>query len=67
MASHDLSAPVRNNGRNWLVQELQSGPVRSGRVRQCAWQARGRRFESAMLHPRVLNSMLAVIGRECQS
>jgi hypothetical protein len=53
MASHYVSTPVRNNGRNWPAQERQSGPVSPGRVRQCAWQARGRRFESAMLHRKI--------------
>jgi hypothetical protein len=53
MASHYVSTPVRNNGRNWLAQERQSGPVSPSRVRQCAWQARGRRFESAMLHRKI--------------
>ncbi len=30
-----------------------------------AWQARGRRFESAMLHPPFLNSDLALKTFEC--
>jgi len=53
MASQNLATPVRNLGRNWPAQERQSGPVSPGRVRQCAWQARGRRFESAMLHSEI--------------
>ncbi len=51
--------------RNGRTSNLEAGRrVRKSRS-ALAWQARGRRFESAMLHPPFLNSDLALGTLEC--